>query len=169
VDFTQRLATGVSNLALIAESDPARAVYIEDRPQVRARAKLGRAYRSGRLVCGCVQVTVSLDVRLGLTRQERRLVGVRFHEPLDDSLRAELVLLLRRRGSAACRVAERIDPIELVVDDRHGDPVRVVGRLEPAQVRHGQIRDIEFGLGDLTTRRATSLSHLVSPATRCWR
>jgi hypothetical protein len=48
-------------------------------------------------------------------------------------------------------VAERIDPIELVVDDRHGDHVRVVGRLEPPQVRHGRLRDIEFGLCGLIT------------------
>ena len=44
--------------------------------------RLGRAYRSGRLVCGWVQVTISDDVRLGLTEQERRIVRVRFHEPL---------------------------------------------------------------------------------------
>jgi hypothetical protein len=89
---------------------------------------------------------------VGLTRQEHRLVGVRFHEPLDDGLRAELVQLVRRRGAAACRVAERIDPIDLVIHDRHGGPVRVVGRLESPQVRHGHIRDIEFALSDLTTR-----------------
>jgi hypothetical protein len=147
-----RLPTSVSNLALIAESDLARQADMENRLQERVRGKLGRAYRSGRLVCGCVQVTVGLDARLGLTRQERRLVGVRFLEPLDDGLRAELAQLVRRRGSAACGVAARIDPIELVVEDRTGDPVRLVGRLEPPQVRHGQIHDIEFGLCDQATR-----------------
>jgi hypothetical protein len=141
-----RLPTGVSNPALIAGNDPARAVDTENRPDDRARVKLGRAYRSGRLVCGCVHITVSLDDRLGLTRRERRLVRVRFHEPLDDEVRAELGRLVRKRGSAALRLAEDIDPIEVVVDDPHGAHVRIVGRLQPPQVRHGQLRDIEFGL-----------------------
>jgi hypothetical protein len=43
-------------------------------------------------------------------------------------------------------VAERIDPIEFVVDDRDGNHVRVVGRLEPPQAHHGSLRDIEFEL-----------------------
>lgn len=141
-----RLPTGVSNLALIAGSDPARAVDTENRPQEHTGGKLGRAYRSGRLVCGCVHVMVRLDDRLGLTQQERRLVGVRFHEPLDDDVRAELGRLVRQRGSAARRAAERIDPIEVVVDDPHGTRVRIIGRLQPPQARHGQLRDIEFGL-----------------------
>jgi hypothetical protein len=72
------------------------------------RWRIGRAYRAGRLVCGCVQVTVSLDERLGLTERERRMIGVRFHEPVDDDLRAELSELARRRGTASHRVAERI-------------------------------------------------------------
>jgi len=108
--------------------------------------KLGRAYRSGRLVCGCVHVTVRYDDRLGLTQPERRLVAVRFHEPLDDDVRAELDRLVRQRGSAALRAAERIDPIEVVVDDPHGARVRIIGWLLPPQVRHRQLRDVEFGL-----------------------
>jgi hypothetical protein len=140
------LLTGISNLALIAGSPPAQAVDMENRPRERAREKLGRAYRSGRLVCGCVHVTVRLDDRLGLTQQERRLVGVRFHEPLDDDVRAELGRLVRQRGSAARRAAERMSPIEVVVDDRHGARVRIIGRLQPPQARHGQLRDIEFEL-----------------------
>ena len=51
------------------------------------RWRIGRAYRAGRLVCGCVHVTVSLDERLGLTARERRMVRVRFHEPVDDERR----------------------------------------------------------------------------------
>ena len=141
-----RLATGVSNLALIAGSDLARAVDMENRPREHTRGTLGRAYRSGRLVCGCVHVTVRLDDRLGLTPQERRLVGVRFHEPLDDDVCAELGRLVRQRGSSSRRAAERIDPIEVVVDDLHGNRARIVGWLQPPQVRHGQLRDIEFGL-----------------------
>lgn len=149
-----RLPIDVSNLTLAAASDPARVVDLEDRPRAhRGTEELGRAYRAERLVCGCVHVTVSVDDRLGLAPHERRVVRVRFQEPIDDGLRAELAQLVRRRGSAACRVAERMDPIELVVDDRHGERVRIAGRLQAPQVRHVQIRDIEFGLCDLTWTR----------------
>lgn len=67
------------------------------------RSRLGRAYRAGRLVCGWVHVTISVEERLGLTLQERRRVRLRFHEPLDDGLRSELAQLMRRRGRSACR------------------------------------------------------------------
>jgi hypothetical protein len=93
-----------------------------------------------------VHVTVSLDGRLGLAPRERRLVRVRFHEPLDDDLRAELSELVRRRGAAARRAVERVDPIEVVVDDPHSERQRIVVHLQPPQVRHGQLRDIEFEL-----------------------
>jgi hypothetical protein len=110
------------------------------------RCRLGRAYRAGRLVCGCVHLTVSLDGRLGLAPHERGLVRVRFHEPLDDDLRSELTQLVRRRGAAARRAVERVDPIEVVVDDPHGERQRIVGQLQPPQMRHGQLRSIEFEL-----------------------
>jgi hypothetical protein len=110
------------------------------------RCRVGRAYRAGRLVCACVHVTVSLDGRIGLTPRERRLVRVRFHEPLDDELRRELTQLVRRRGAAARRAVERADPIEVVVDGSHGERQRIVGHLEPPQMRHGQLRAIEFEL-----------------------
>jgi hypothetical protein len=74
------------------------------------------------------------------------VVRVRFHEPLDDDLRSELTQLVRRRGAAARRVVERVDPIEVVVDDPHGERQRIVGRLEPPQMRHGLLRDIDFEL-----------------------
>ncbi|MGH2941988.1 MAG: hypothetical protein ACRDLN_04350, partial [Solirubrobacteraceae bacterium] len=51
------------------------------------RWRVGRAYRAGRLVCGCVHVAIRFDDRLGLTRRERRLVRVRFSEPVADDLR----------------------------------------------------------------------------------
>jgi hypothetical protein len=108
--------------------------------------RLARAYRSGRLICGWVQVTISDDERLGLTQQERQVVRLRFHEPLDDSLRAELAELLRRRGAAARRAADRIDPIEVVVDDPHGARQRILGSVQPPQAHHGRLRDIEFAL-----------------------
>jgi hypothetical protein len=120
---------------------------------IRQRCRLGRAYRAGRLVCGWVQVSISDDERLGLTEQERRLVRVRFHEPIDDGLRSDLTVLLRRRGASAARVAERIDPIEIVVDDPHGERERIRGRIAPPQAHHGPLRDIEFALRTLETTR----------------
>jgi hypothetical protein len=74
---------------------------------------MGRAYRASRLVCACVHVAIGVDDRPGLTRRERRSVRVRFFEPVDDDLRAELSELARRRGTASERAAERIDSIEL--------------------------------------------------------
>jgi len=111
--------------------------------------RLGRACRAGRLVCGCVHVTVSLDERLGLTQRERRMVRVRFHEPVDEVLRTELTELARRPGPASHRVAERITPIELVVDDPQSEHERIVGSLQPPHRRHGLLREIEFGFGQL--------------------
>jgi len=97
-----------------------------------------------------VQVAVRFDDRLGLTRSERRMVRVRFSEPVDDDLRVELSDLARRRGTASERAAERIDPIELVIDDPSGEPVHMTGRLRPPHSRHRRLREIEFGFGQLT-------------------
>ena len=139
IDASNVLRTATGERALPAEIDggPRAAHGTED---------LGRAYRGGQLVCACVQVTRGLDGRLGLAPRERRFVRVRFHEPLEDGLRTELFRLVRRRGAAARRAAERVDPIEFVVDDFRGERQRIVGWLQPPQVRHGQLRDIEFGL-----------------------
>ena len=114
------------------------------------RWRVGRAYRAGRLVCGCVHVAIRVDDRLGLTRRERRIVRVRFCEPVADDLRTELTELARRRGPASERVAERIAPIELVIDDPHGEHEHITGRLRPPHRRHGRLREIEFGFGQLT-------------------
>ena len=142
IDASTVMGTAGGDLAQVAETN--------GRPRVdRATGELGRAYREGRLLCGCVRVTVRLDGRLGLARRARRHVRVRFHEPLDDGLRAELARLVRRRGLAACRAAERVDPIEFVVDDPRGERRRIIGWVQPPQARHGQLRDIEFGLREL--------------------
>jgi hypothetical protein len=114
------------------------------------RWRVGRAYRAGRLICSCVHVAIRFDERLGLTRRERRLVHVRFSEPVADDLRVELSELARRRGSASERAAERIDPIELVIDDPYGECEHITGRLRPPHRRHGRLREIEFGFGQLT-------------------
>jgi hypothetical protein len=110
----------------------------------------GRAYRGERLVCARVQLTIARDARLGLASHERRYVLARFCGQLDPGLRAELTELVRRRGAAARRVAELLEPIEIVVDDtRHGRR-RLIARLQPPQLRGGDLRAIEFGLREQT-------------------
>lgn len=110
----------------------------------------GRAYRDGRLVCWRVHVTIGRDDdRLGLAPRERRYVTARFRERLDRDLHAEFLQLVRRRGAAARRIAEALEPIVIVVDDpRHGR-ARVVGRLQPPQVRGRDLGDIEFAVREL--------------------
>jgi hypothetical protein len=93
---------------------------------------------------------IGLDERLGLTARERRVVRVRFHEPVADDLRTDLTELARRRGRASERAADRIAPIEVVVDDPCGEHERLLGGLRPPQQRHGQLREIAFGLRELT-------------------
>jgi len=111
----------------------------------------GRAYRDGRLVCWRVHVTIGRDARLGLAPHERRYVTACFRERMDSALHAELVALARQRGGAARRAAERMEPVVIVVDDpRHGRE-RVVGRLQPPQVRGGDLYDIEFVIRELPT------------------
>lgn len=109
----------------------------------------GRAYRDGSLVCGRVHVKISRDVRLGLAAHERRrYVAARFLDRVHPDLHAELAELARRRGSAARRAAERIEPIAIVIDDPCLGRERIVGRIEPPQVRlcFGALGDVEFGL-----------------------
>ena len=120
-------------------------------PAVGARRwRMGRAYRAGRLICGCVHVAIRFDDRLGLTCRERRTVRMRFCEPVDDELRAELTELAHRRGTASQRTAERIAPIELVIDDPYGEHEHITGRLRPPHRRHGRLCEIEFGLRERT-------------------
>jgi hypothetical protein len=110
----------------------------------------GCAYRDEQLVCGCVQLTIGRDDdRLGLARHERRYVVARFCDRVDPVLRAELRQLAHRRGTAARRVAETLQPIEIVVDDASGGRQRLVARLEPPQVRGRDLREIEFGLREV--------------------
>jgi hypothetical protein len=112
------------------------------------RHAVGRAYREGSLVCGRVHVTFRRDDRLGLAPHERRAVVARFLDRVHPDLRAELAELARRRGSAARRAAERIEPIAIVIDDPGLGRERIVGRIEPPQQRlcFGALSDIEFGL-----------------------
>jgi hypothetical protein len=112
-----------------------------------------RAYRDGHLVAGRVRLIVDHDVRVGLAPRERRRRSLRaaFVERVDPALRAELVAVARRRGAAARRAADRMEPIEVVIDDPHRGRQRIVGRVQPPQVRHGDLCDIEFAVRELTS------------------
>jgi len=109
----------------------------------------GRAYRNGRLVCGRVNVTIGRDSRLGLAPQERRYIVARFEERLDPDLRRELSALVRRRGAAAARIAELLEPIEVVVEDPNRGPQRLTACIRPPQLRGGMLRDVEFTLHEV--------------------
>jgi hypothetical protein len=108
----------------------------------------GRAYRDREVVCARVHVTIVRDDRLGLTpRERRRYVGARFVEGLQPELRDELAMLARRRGAAARRAAERMDPIEVVFDNKQQ---RLLASVRPPQLPRGSDLDsIEFGLREL--------------------
>jgi hypothetical protein len=110
-----------------------------------------RAYRDGRLVAARVRLTVDHDVRVGLTPRERRRRSLRasFAERVDPALRAELVAVARRHGAAARRAADRMEPIEVVIEDPHRGRERIVGRVQPPQGRRGDLDEIEFGLQEL--------------------
>jgi len=119
-------------------------------PKIGARRhEWGQAYRDGSLVCARVRVTFAHDERLGLAPRERRTVIARFEDRLHPALRAELAELARRRGAAARRAAERMEPIVLMVGDPRDGRERIVGRIVPPQARRGNLRDIEFGLREL--------------------
>ncbi len=109
----------------------------------------GQAYRDGSLVCGRVHITFGRDERLGLAPRERRTVLARFEDRLHPALRAELAELARRRGAAARRAAERMEPIVLTVGDPRESRERIVGRIVPPQTRRGALRDIPFELREL--------------------
>jgi hypothetical protein len=109
----------------------------------------GRAYRDGTLVCGRVNVIVDHDVRVGLAPRERRRRFIRaaFTERVDPALRAELVAVARHRGAAARRAADRMEPIEVVFDNKEQ---RLIASVQPPQLgRGGELREVEFGLREL--------------------
>lgn len=105
----------------------------------------GRALRHDQPVCGRIDLVIAHDDRVGLAPTQRRHATVRFLDPPTDRLRDDLATLLRRRGAAGRRAAERLEPIELVLDTDNGQQ-RLAGRLEPPLLRHGPLRDIEFGI-----------------------
>jgi hypothetical protein len=110
-----------------------------------------RAYRDGRLVAGRVRLTIDRDVRVGLAPRERhrRHIRAAFLERVDPVLRDELAAVAGRRGAAARRAADRMEPIEVVIEDAHRGRERIVGRVEPPQLRRGDLEEIEFGVREL--------------------
>jgi hypothetical protein len=106
-----------------------------------------RAYRDGRLVAGRVRLIVDHDVRVGLTPHERRRsMRAAFLERVDPILRDELAAVARRRGAAARRAADRMAPIEVVIEDpRHGRQ-RIIARVQPPQRHGGDLSEVEFGV-----------------------
>jgi hypothetical protein len=139
----------VVTCVLTDATSPERRSHVQDRshrPLTEGRYRWARAYRDGELVCGRVELTVRADFRLGLTPHERRYLAARFLERPHPGLRSELAELVRRRGAAARRAAERMQPVEIVFDDPQGGRQRVVGWVQPPQLRRGELNEIEFGL-----------------------
>jgi len=60
------------------------------------------------------------------------------------------VICRSRLVVASSCAAERIDPIELVIDDPQGERERMTGRLRPPHRRHARLREMEFGLRERT-------------------
>ena len=113
-------------------------------PPSERRYRRARAYRDGELICDRVDLTIRADPRIGLAPRERRQLIVRFVERLAPTFRHELEQLVRRRGAAATRIGDRIESIELVVDDPQRDGQRLIGRLEPPQWRRWELSENEF-------------------------
>lgn len=112
---------------------------------VDARFYRGRAFRDGELVCEQIVLAVVSDGRLGLAPWERHYTTVRFLRGIELGLRNELVGVLRSRGARSKRLAERVEPIDLVVEDR-GEECELRGRLEPPVVRSAWIEQVDFRL-----------------------
>jgi hypothetical protein len=138
---------GAAKLAAIPPPTPARFAHCVVFEQ---RYGWARAYRDGRLVAGRVRLTVDHDVRVGLAPRERpRSLRAAFTERVDPILRDELAAVVRRRGAAARRAADRMEPIEVVIEDPYRGRQCIVGRVQPPQQSRGDLDAIEFGLVEL--------------------
>jgi hypothetical protein len=115
-----------------------------DVPLAERRHRRARAYRNGELICGRVDLTISLDARLGLAPRERRQLIARFVDRLAPPFRHELEQLVRRRGARATRIGDRIESIELVFEDPQRNGQRLVARIEPPQWRRWELAENEF-------------------------
>lgn len=104
----------------------------------------GRAYRKGRVVASRVEVTVVRDARVGPAATRR--ITARFCEGLAPALRAELERLACVRGVYnRQRIADRLQPIDIVTHDRRHGAHRIAAVLQPLpKPRHDRVEDIEF-------------------------
>ncbi|MGH3979372.1 MAG: hypothetical protein ACRDRZ_10290 [Pseudonocardiaceae bacterium] len=104
----------------------------------------------GRLVASRVEVTVVRDARLCLAagRSWRRITA-RFREGLTPGFGAELERLARvREVYNRQRVAERLDPIEIVTHDRRRGACRIAAQIQPLpKPQHDRVEEIEFCVG----------------------
>lgn len=105
-----------------------------------------RVYQGGEIVAPRARVTIGRDMRrLGLTASERAFVALTFTEGCTGRLHRQLRKLVDRRGAAAARIAESLDPIVVVVSDPHHGELTVEGRLQPPEIRvEYDLHDVEF-------------------------
>jgi hypothetical protein len=110
----------------------------------------GQVYRDGSLICDRTRVTLPCDDQPGAAPRQRRTVIARFDGRLHPTLRAELIELTSCQGTAyARRLAERLEPIVLLLGDPHHERQRIVGRLLPPQAHRNDLREIEFRVREL--------------------
>lgn len=109
----------------------------------------GQVYRDGSLICDRARVTLDRDDQLGAAARQRRTVIARFDGRLHPTLRAELTQLTDCLGTAGRRLAERIEPIVLLVGDPHHGRERIVGRLLPPHAHSNDLREVEFRVREL--------------------
>jgi hypothetical protein len=129
-------------------------------PAVAREHHHGRAFRRRELVCGRVELTVVRDEdRLGLAVRERSYVVARFIDELHPELRNELRKLVRGRGARAKRIADALEPVELLFTGSDGAERSITARIEPPQVRHGALRKIEFKV-----RRGNACRRISAPS-----
>lgn len=108
------------------------------------RSGSARVFRGDQCVCEHAEVQVSRENRrLGLTAAERCLVRVRFVGQVEPELRDDLVGIVERRGAAAERYADRIEPIVIALA---GEQIEV--RLKPPHIhRRIEVADTVFLAG----------------------
>jgi hypothetical protein len=106
-------------------SRPIDAGHADGDPSAGRRHRWARTYRDSELVCASVTLT-------------------------ESGLRTELAELVDRRGAIARRAAERMPPVHIVVADPSLGRQRIIGSVQPPQLRYGDLHDVEFGLREMT-------------------
>lgn len=139
INYLTRSGTGATVLALM-QTGKRTAVILQKTYQE------GQIYRNGKLVCSRARVTIGDHYRsLGLAARERCFVTVAFREGTEVHLRGELSKLIKQRGAAAKRTAERLEPIVVVVQDNELGERRIEGVVRPLTTRPvGDLANIDF-------------------------